>query len=78
MAATGIMYGAPAERSHGVESGFEYDGWRAASTAVDLHVPAADVDETPLHGKLSGGPPTHDLLVAGAYEYCCDDEAADE
>jgi hypothetical protein len=38
---------------------------------------AADVDETPLYGKLTGCPPTHDLLVTGAHEYGRDDEAAD-
>ncbi len=73
-----ILYGAPAERSHGVEPGLEDDGWRAATAAVDLHVAAADIDEAPLHGKLSGRPPSHDLFVAGAHEYRRNDEAADD
>ena len=72
-----IMHSAPTERSHGIEPRLEHDGGRPAAAAVDLHVAAADIDEAPLHGKLAGGPPAHDLLVADPHEYRRDDEAAD-
>ncbi len=73
------MYGAPAQRSDGVEARFEYHGWRPSAAAVDLHAAAAtDIKKAALNGKLALRARTHDLLIDHAREYDHDDQAADD
>src|SRR5258708_39869136 len=73
-----IVHRAPTKRSHGVESRLEHDAWRAVAPAVDLHMAAADVDDTPLRGKLPRRAPAHNLFVAHARQHGGDDKASDD